>query len=244
MTNPARILIVDDHQTNRMKLSLAVRQLGYEAEVAEGGQEALIVLRNSPIDLILLDLVMPQMDGYTVLKILKDDTVLRDIPVIVISALDDVQDIARAIECGAEDHLPKFFEPALLRARLGACLEKKKLRDIEVEYLEQVERLTLAASLVERDDFRPDDLKLDSVAARSDPLGQLARMFMKMAKQVHDREKELRNKVINLQIKIDKKARDVQVTTITETDYFKELQTRANGLRTMLNSNADPTKSD
>ncbi len=244
MTKPACILIVDDHQTNRLKLSLAVRQLGYTAEIAAGGQEALAALQTLSVDLILLDLVMPVMDGYAVLEFLKNDTVLRDIPVIVISALDHIQDIARAIECGAEDHLPKFLEPVLLKARLGACLEKKKLRDIEVEYLEQVERLTLAASLVERDDFRPDDLKLDSVAARSDPLGQLARMFITMAKQVHDREKELRNKVIDLQIKIDKKARDAQVTTITETDYFKELQTRADGLRTMLNSNTEPTGSD
>ena len=134
-----RILVVDDHPTNRLKLSMAVQQLGLEAEVAEGGQDALARLKNEPFDLILLDLLMPEMDGFEVLSALKSDLDLRAIPVIIISELDEVDGVAKAIKLGAEDYLPKSFNPVLLEARVSACLEKKRLRDLEVSFLREIE---------------------------------------------------------------------------------------------------------
>ena len=91
------------------------------------------MLKAEPFDLVLLDVMMPEMNGYQVLEQLKADANLRAIPVIVLSALDEIGSVVRCIELGAEDYLPKPFDPVLLRARIGACLEKKRLRDQEVQ---------------------------------------------------------------------------------------------------------------
>lgn len=131
----SRVLIVDDHATNRMKLSMAVFQLGHQVELAEDGLQALELLRSQDIDLVLLDILMPQMDGTTVLLHMQSDVELRDIPVIVISAVDEMESVVSCIERGAEDYLPKDFDPVLLEARVNACLEKKRLRDSVVSQL-------------------------------------------------------------------------------------------------------------
>ncbi|MGE5249228.1 MAG: adenylate/guanylate cyclase domain-containing protein [Bacteroidota bacterium] len=123
------ILVVDDHRTTRMKLSLGLKQQGHTVAEAEDGRQALEKLRAESFDLVLLDILMPEMDGYQVLEQMKKDNTLRDVPVIVISAQDELQSMVRGIELGAEDYLPKSFNPVLLRARIGACLEKKRLRD-------------------------------------------------------------------------------------------------------------------
>jgi DNA-binding response OmpR family regulator len=102
-----------------------------------------------PVDLVLLDVMMPELDGYETLRQLKADQNLRDVLVIMISALDEVESVARCIEHGAEDYLPKPFNPVLLRARTGAYLEKKRLHDQEVQYLRDVSRVTTAAASVE-----------------------------------------------------------------------------------------------
>src|SRR5262249_52757935 len=94
---------------------------------------------SEPFDLILLDIMMPEMNGYQVLQELKADETLRHIPVIMISALDEIDSIVRCIESGAEDYLTKPFNPVLLKARIDACLEKKRLRDREAHYLRQIE---------------------------------------------------------------------------------------------------------
>ena len=200
----ARILVVDDHPTNRLKIAMSVKRLGYESAPAENGREALDILRKDAFDLVLLDIVMPEMDGYEVLAVLKADPKLCDIPVVVISTLEDSDDVVRAIELGAEDHLPKTFDPILLKARISACLEKKRMRDLEVEYLRQVELLTAAATALEAEDFDPNDLQLHGVAARDDALGQLARVFTHMAGEVYSREQDLRRQLRSLQIEVDK----------------------------------------
>ncbi|PYJ65303.1 MAG: adenylate/guanylate cyclase domain-containing response regulator, partial [Verrucomicrobia bacterium] len=102
---------------------------------AENGCEALEMIKEQPFDLVLLDIMMPEMDGYQVLRQLKSDPTLREIPVIVLSALGEIESVVKCIEMGAEDYLPKPFDPVLLRARVSACLEKKRLRDREVRYL-------------------------------------------------------------------------------------------------------------
>jgi len=137
--SPGRILVVDDNRLNRLKLSRGLEMQGHAVSLAEDGQQALNMLREQSFDLMLLDIVMPEMDGYQVLGHVKEDKTLRDIPVIVISAVDEMDSIVKCIEMGAEDYLPKPFDPVLLRARIGASLEKKQLRDQEQAYLEQLQ---------------------------------------------------------------------------------------------------------
>ncbi|WP_026872538.1 adenylate/guanylate cyclase domain-containing protein [Inquilinus limosus] len=142
MADPAAaILIVDDDETNRYTLARRLRREGYEdlTEAADG-VAALALLRSRRFDLVLLDVMMPGMDGYEVLRTLKSDPALGDIPVIMISALDALDSAVRCIELGAEDYLPKPFNPVLLRARVGASLDKKRLRDQEAAYLAEIER--------------------------------------------------------------------------------------------------------
>ena len=134
------ILIVDDNENNRYTLERRLKREGYENfGIAENGRQALKILAERPIDLVLLDITMPEMNGYQVLEEMKSDMALRGIPVIVISAIDDLESVARCIEMGAEDYLPKPFNKVLLKARVGASLEKKKLRDQETTYLDRLE---------------------------------------------------------------------------------------------------------
>lgn len=132
-----QILVVDDNRMNRMKLSISLEQQGHQVSLAEDGERALQMLKGGSYDVILLDIIMPGVDGFGVLEQVKSDPDLRDIPVIVISAVDEMGSAVRCIEMGAEDYLPKPFNPILLRARLNACLQKKKLRDLEKAYLHQ-----------------------------------------------------------------------------------------------------------
>ena len=133
------ILVVDDYFPNRLKLSLGLAQQGHTVAEAENGRKALEILQSEPFDLVLLDILMPEMDGYEVLEYMKKDPVLREIPVIVISAQDEVESIVRGIELGAEAYLPKTFNPVLLKARIDVCLEKKRLRDQKASYLARIE---------------------------------------------------------------------------------------------------------
>lgn len=229
------LLIVDDNEDNRYTLMRRLKREGYtELHAAENGAEALDLLSDTPVDLVLLDIMMPVMNGYETLERIKGNPELRDIPVIMITAVDEMDSVVRCIESGAEDHLQKPFNAALLRARVSTCLEKKRLRDQEIEYLHQVSVLTDAAAIIEDDDFSPDALEIESVATRTDALGQLARVLSHMAQQVYSREQKLKNKVLSLQIEIDKARQEEQVSSITGTDYFQDLKKRAGDLRTML----------
>jgi adenylate cyclase len=130
--HPSSVLVVDDTEMNRDMLCSLLEADGHKSAVAENGRLALEILKAKPFDLVLLDVMMPEMNGYQVLEHVKSDSSLRDIPVIVLSALDEIGSVVRCIELGAEDYLPKPFDPVLLRARIGACLEKKHLRDQEI----------------------------------------------------------------------------------------------------------------
>ena len=134
-----RILVVDDIETNRDLLGRRLGKQGFTISVAEDGLRALAMLRAQPFDLVLLDIMMPGLNGYQVLQQMKDDEALRHIPVIMISALDEVDSVVRCIEIGAEDYLSKPFNPVLLNARIGASLEKKRLRDREVSLYLQLQ---------------------------------------------------------------------------------------------------------
>lgn len=134
----SRLLVVDDQPANRDVLSRRLRRQGHYVNTAQNGREGLEKLRAQPFDVVLLDVLMPEMDGYQMLQELKADTSLRHLPVIMISALSELDSVVRCIEMGAEDYLSKPFNPILLRARIGASLEKKRLRDREREFLELI----------------------------------------------------------------------------------------------------------
>lgn len=131
------ILIVDDNDTNRDLLSRQLERQGYTVAIAANGQDGLRLLQTQSFDLILLDLIMPEMNGFEMLERLKTDDNFYRIPVIMISSLDEIDSVVRCIEMGAEDYLSKPFKPVLLRAKITACLEKKRLRDQQVLYLAQ-----------------------------------------------------------------------------------------------------------
>ncbi len=125
------ILVVDDDASSREMLVRRLRHSGYTVSDASNGLEALTLLRSQPFDLVLLDMIMPGLDGFQVLGKLKADPNLKSTPVIMLSALDEENGIARCIELGAEDYLSKPFNAVFLRARIGACLERKRLQDRE-----------------------------------------------------------------------------------------------------------------
>jgi DNA-binding response OmpR family regulator len=223
------LLIVDDIESNRDYLSRRLLRHGYQVGTAEQGEEALQKLQEEPFDLVLLDIMMPVMDGYETLARLKADPNLNHIPVIMLTALDELDSVVRCIEMGAEDYLPKLPNEVLLQARIGACLEKKHLRDQEIAYLRDVQFVTTAAAAVETGNF---DVKvLSEVAQREDELGSLARVFERMAKEVEAREQRLRQQVQQLRIEIDQQKKEKQVSEIVDSDYFQSLQQRATQLR-------------
>ena len=135
----AQLLIVEDNPDNRDVLRRRLEREGHAVHEAENGADAVEKLHSRSYDLVLLDILMPVMNGYEVLTAMKADPELREIPVIMISALGELQSVVRCIEAGAEDYLPKPFDPVLLRARIGASLEKKRLRDAERERTRELE---------------------------------------------------------------------------------------------------------
>lgn len=235
-TASGHILVVDDSRTIRTKMSIAVKRLGHTLEQAEDGLPALELLKSRPFDLVLLDIDMPRMDGFAVLEEMGRHDDLRDIPVIVISAIEEMDAIVRAIKLGAQDYLPKTFDPVLFEARVTSSLEKKRFRDLDKEYMRSAQHLARAATLIEDESFEPSQLDVDTVAKRDDALGGLARVLRELAEKVYTREQTLRKKVRDLQIEIDKSAQAKQVSTIIETDYFKDLRGRADALRSTFNA--------
>jgi adenylate cyclase len=134
-----RILVVDDNASNRNLLSRRLSHDGHQVTGADSGRRALEILEVEDFDLILLDLLMPDLNGFQVLERLKADDRLHHIPVIMISGLQETDSVIRCIEAGAEDYLPKPFSPVLLRARISACLERKRWRDRERRYVDRIE---------------------------------------------------------------------------------------------------------
>ncbi len=147
-SGPGRLLVVDDNKVYRLLLARGLEQQGHSVAMAENGRRALEMLRAERFDIILLDIQMPEMDGYQVLEQLAGDKALRDIPVIITSSLDEVDGIARCVEMGAEDYLFKPLNPILLRARINASLEKKRLRDQQREMIRRFATSQVADELL------------------------------------------------------------------------------------------------
>jgi class 3 adenylate cyclase len=171
------LLLVDDNEDNLYTLTQRLRREGYTSlTTARDGRQALELLRSQAFDLVLLDVMMPELNGYQVLEALKADERLRHVPVIMISAVDELESVIRCVELGAADYLPKPFNPTLLRARIGACLEKKRLHDQLAEWtrtleervrekVAEVERLTRLKRF-----FSPQLAELIVAGGADDPL--------------------------------------------------------------------------
>jgi adenylate cyclase len=171
MSSPsARLLIVDDNKVNRLLMGRHVEMLGHGTVQAENGRIALELLRRDAFDLVLLDIEMPEMDGFAVLEHIKADPALRDIPVIVTSSLEGMDSIVRCIELGAEDYLSKPVNAVLLKARIGACLEKKRLRDIQREIVRRFATTEVALDL-ERSGFALGGKRVHATVLFSDIRG-------------------------------------------------------------------------
>jgi class 3 adenylate cyclase len=145
----SRVLIADDNKVNRLLLSRSVELLGHRIALAENGRVALDKLRKEPFDLLLLDIEMPELDGFAVLEQLKADLKLRDVPVLVTSSIEGLDNIIRCIELGAEDYLPKPVNQVLLKARIGAILEKKRLRDQQKALVQRFATSEVAEDLLQ-----------------------------------------------------------------------------------------------
>jgi PleD family two-component response regulator len=137
----AKVLVVDDDALNRSMLTRLLEREGHRVATAVNGRQAMDVLASEPVDVVLLDILMPEMDGYEVLSAMKADEWLRHVPVVMITALDDLSSAVRCIELGADDYLAKPFDPILLGARVRAGLNKKRLHDLELEHLAEMARL-------------------------------------------------------------------------------------------------------
>ena len=142
------LLVVDDNRVNRLLLTRTLEQLGHRVAFAENGRQALDSLRARPVELVLLDIEMPEMNGYETLEALQADAKLRDIPVVMMSSIEEIDSVARCIELGAEDYLFKPVNPVLLRARVAASLEKKRLRDQQRELFRKFATAEVAEELL------------------------------------------------------------------------------------------------
>ena len=174
-----RILVVDDVEMNRDLLARRLRQQGHTVSLAENGRRALEKLRAEEFDLVLLDIMMPEVDGYQVLGEMMGDAVLKHVPVIMISALTEMDSVVRCIEIGATDYLPKPFNAVLLKARVVSTLEKKRLRDKERLYAKSLERDLEIGREIQKS-FLPEELPRVpgwEIAARFRPARQVAGDF-------------------------------------------------------------------
>ena len=176
---PARILVVDDVEVNRDLLTRRLKQQGHDVAIAENGKKALEKIRSEPFDLVLLDIMMPELDGYQVLGEVMADPALKHLPVIMISAVTEMDSVVKCVEMGATDYLPKPFNPVLLKARVGATLEKKRLRDRERLYAKSLERELEIGREIQKS-FLPETLPKFpgwQIAARFTPARQVAGDF-------------------------------------------------------------------
>ena len=227
------IALVEDEEHLAQGLLFNLQAEGYRTHHEADGDAALAWLLAAPpsgpdrVAVAVLDCMLPGTDGFEIVRTLREQQ--RYTPVLLLTARSRPEDILEGLEAGADDYLPKPFNPVLLRARLTACLERKRLRDQEVDYLQQVDRVTAAAAAIKANTFQSENL--DEVAQRSDELGQLAQVFQEMARQVYAREQRLQRQVQQLRIEIDQAHKAREVAEITESEYFQQLLGKAEEIR-------------
>ncbi|MDM8515456.1 response regulator [Desulfobacterales bacterium HSG16] len=210
----ARILIVDDMEANRDILNDLLITSGYTPILAENGSLAMAEIKKQPPDIVLLDIMMPVMDGYEVLDRIKSDSDLRHIPVIMISAFDETESVVRCIRNGAEDYLIKPFNPTLLNARISSCLERKRMHDREQEYLIKIEGYNKNLKKIVRE-------QVEEIAA-----GQMSTIFA-MAKLAESRDPETGEHLLRMREYVKIVAQKLQrVSRYTQTindDFIKNI---------------------
>jgi DNA-binding response OmpR family regulator len=178
-TDTGHILVVDDNEMNRDMLSRRLLRQGHTVDMAEDGRQALDKLETCAYDLVLLDIMMPVMNGFELLERLRAEERFRHLPVVMISALDDADSVTRAIGMGADDHLPKPFNPQILRARVGASLPRKRLHDREQMHARALEREIDIAREIQAGFLPPDLPRADGweLAACFEPARQVGGDF-------------------------------------------------------------------
>ena len=188
-----RVLIADDHKVVRQGLRfLLSSEPGIEvAGEAADGRAALDAIRATGPDVVLLDLLMPVLDGYATLAEIKADPALDHVPVIMVSAVPELESVIRCIELGATDYLPKPFSAAVLRARLSSSLAAKRLRDVERDHLRRM------AAVVDGEGLADESL-------RDDVVGRMARRLRRMTSDVADREAALRAEIAALRAEVER----------------------------------------
>ncbi|BDU70378.1 hypothetical protein GETHOR_24790 [Geothrix oryzae] len=173
--NPARLLVVDDADSNREVMTRILEREGHEVATAVDGAEGLAKLRSGTYDLVLLDVMMPGIDGIQVIQVMHEDERLKRIPVIMLSALHEQETILKCIQLGAQDYLPKPINQQLLKARIAASLEKKRLQDLEQQYTQQVESISAQLKAANEQLLRANQLKSRFLATAAhdlkNPLG-------------------------------------------------------------------------
>jgi len=195
-----KILYVEDNDDNVYMLKNRLSRAGFTVIIATDGTQGVAMASSEQPDLILMDLTLPDINGEEAARRLKADPATRDLPVIMISALDDLGAIARCIEAGALDYLPKPFEPVILRARLAASLAEKRFRDQERDLVRALGVVTAAATAVEAGAYQAG--QLGTLAQRPDAVGRLARVMDRMATGVGERESSLRGRLEQLRAEI------------------------------------------
>lgn len=198
MTHTETVLVIDDDPLARRKLVLAVRNLGHSVEDVDNADAALERLLDAGVDIVVLDIEMPGKNGYAVLDALQSYSPDRRPPVIVVSSLDDPEAIARAIELGAVDFLPKSFNAVILRARINACLRESRRREEERRTLREIERLTIAAEALDSDDRNPMELAISDLARKDGALAVLARVLLNKSIMVYNRRQSQAHQIRTL----------------------------------------------
>lgn len=176
----SRVLVVDDDRTSRLMLTYRLELAGLETAMCDNGRKALEILREEEFDLILLDIVMPELDGYSTLEVIKNDPRLRDTPIIMISALGEMDSVIRCLEMGAEDYMPKPLDALLLSTRVNALLLRAELRESKRDFRHVADQLAEAVAEAARGSLRPETIA--QLFERED-VGRLARAIADLVRK-------------------------------------------------------------
>ena len=225
-----RILVVDDDQCNRDLLVQTLSRDGHVVLTAESGEAAVDLIGQQSFDLVLLDIQMPGIDGYEVLRILKSSTQTALIPAIMISGLEDIDLVVQCIESGADDYLPKPCNLTLLRARVGSSLDKKFRYDDDLILYENLKQTQLS---IRSQLFAAQELasELSSTQDNEVTLGRLRKYFASMSALLLEKDSALHDTIQKLEVKISRHSVETQVKAITSDPAFKTLSERARQMR-------------
>ena len=225
-----KVLAVDDDGFNLDILAKFLHKQGHVVTTAEDGLEALDILSKTSFDLILLDVMMPNLDGFETLRRIKQQENLLSTPVIMISALDELSSVIKCIECGAEDYLPKPYNSTLLRARVGACLERKAWVD---RHLELIDKLEESQKIIDTE-IKNSEAQLDLLHEKYQGVVDvipLVDAFARMNASLVGQRRQIAETLQDVQIKINRTKVSDQVRTIISNPQFSSLSDRAKAMR-------------